>query len=152
MDPRRSISIPLLFLLFLTVSACKEKTPLIQIEAPEAAISPMLFGVASVFMRIVNSGGADDELLSARTELEGTITELHDIVDGKMVKVERIPIPADSSVLLRPARHHIMIFKIPAALKEGSDFSLVLTFKRSGEKRLRLPLQKFSPGRRPLQK
>lgn len=142
----------LVFVLLLSAAGCKEKTPVIQIESAEATISPMLVGVASIFMKIVNSGGADDTLVAARTEVQGTITELHDIRDGKMVKVESIAIPPDSTVLLRPARHHIMILKLPADMKEGSQFSLVLTFKRSGEKRLPLQLQPFARSRGKLQK
>jgi len=149
---RTPVSFLILILLFLPAAGCKVKTPVIRIESPEAAISPLLIGVASVFMKIVNSGGADDLLVNARAEVQGTITELHDIQDGKMVRVESIAIPSDSTVLLRPARHHIMILKLPADLKEGSEFSLVLIFKRSGEKRLRLPLQSFSPGRERLHK
>jgi copper(I)-binding protein len=137
---------------FLAVAAgCRERGPAIRIESPEAAISPMLVGVASVFMRIVNTGGGDDVLLGARADVSETITELHDIQDGKMRKVESIPIPADGTVVLRPARFHIMIFKLPKNAREGYAFDLLLKFKKSGEKRVPLRLASFAPGRKTFQ-
>ena len=56
-----------------------------------------------------------------------------------MVKVDSIDVPADSQVVLRAARQHIMIYKMPKDIKEGSHFDLVLTFKRSGEQNRSLP-------------
>lgn len=139
-------------LLAFAAGGCKERVPVIRIEAPEAAISPMLVGVASVFMRIVNTGGGDDVLLSARADVPQAITELHDIQDGKMVKVESISIPADSTTVLRPARFHIMIFNLPKNVQEGYSFDLLLKFKKSGEKRVSLQLASFAPGRKGLKK
>lgn len=137
--------------LIAAAAGCKERVPAIRIESPEAAISPMLVGVASVFMQIVNTGGGNDVLLGARADVPGTITELHDVQDGKMMRMESIPIPADSTTVLRPARFHIMIFKLPKNAQEGYAFDLMLKFKESGEKRVSLRLTTFAPGRKALQ-
>ncbi len=59
-------------------AACSPGEPQIVVEEPEAKLSPVILGVASVFMKIVNTGNGDDRLLSARTDMPGAITELHD--------------------------------------------------------------------------
>lgn len=132
---------------FFLLAGCKASVPAIEIESPEAAVSPMWVGVASVFMKIVNTGGGDDVLVDARTDIPGTVTEMHDIQDGKMVKVESIPVPANGSVVLRPAKFHLMIFKMPKTMKAGSEFNLSMSFKKSGEKVIPLQLTTFAPGR-----
>lgn len=145
-----TLAVVLLFV--FPLSGCKPAAPVIAIEAPEAAISPAFVGVVSVFMKIANTGGGEDALIGARTDIPGTVTELHDIREGKMVTVESIPIPAKDGVVLRPAKYHIMIFKLPKTMKEGSPLNLYLTFKKSGEKTVPLELINFAPGRKPLQK
>lgn len=139
---------PVFCSLIILTTSCKAGVPVIQVESPEANLSPALIGVASVFMKINNTGSADDVLISARTEIPGTITELHDIQDGKMVKVEGISIPSNSMVVLRPARLHIMIFKMPKDMTEGAHFNVLLNFKKSGEKSVPVQLTKFAPGTR----
>ena len=54
--------------------ACSSGVPQVLVEEPEAKISPVMLGVASVFMKVVNSGNGDDRLLSARTDIPGAIT------------------------------------------------------------------------------
>ncbi len=94
-------------------------------------------------MKINNAGGAGDTLLNASAEIPGTVTELHDIQDGKMVKVGSIAIPAGETVMLRPARHHIMIFKLPDNAGEGYNLTLLLTFQKSGGMKIPLKLKNF---------
>ena len=125
---------------------CKAGVPQLRIEAVEANRSPVLLGVASVFMKIENSGGSDDAIVAARADVPGSIAELHDIRDGQMVTVDAIEIPAATTVVLRPARHHIMILNLPKDAKEGFKFTVTLTFKKSGEKKVPLELTPFTPG------
>lgn len=148
MKKRFTLLVTLLMLLGFVIAGCQKSTPVIAIESPQAALSPMLVGVASIFMKINNSGGADDVLISAGTDIPGTITELHDIIDGKMVKVESIDVPAESQVVLRPAKHHIMVFKLPKEMRQGAVFNLYLKFKKAGEKTVPVELVTFSPGTR----
>lgn len=143
---RRAISIAggMVLICFLLLTGCTERQAVIGIESPEAKISPTLLGVVSVFMTIRNTGNAEDHLMNARTVLPGTVVEMHDIVDGKMVKVDGIQVPADSRVVLRAARHHVMIYKMPREMMEGAEFDLILTFKRSGERTVHCTLSSFS--------
>lgn len=126
------------------MTGCKTGDPVIAIESPQAALSPMMLGTGSVFMKILNTGTADDILLNAHAEISSSITELHDVQDGKMVKVENIRIPSASAIELRPGSLHIMIFKMPKDVKEGYEFSLVLNFKKSGARTLRLKLTSYA--------
>jgi copper(I)-binding protein len=115
-------------------AACSPGVPRIMVEEPEAKLSPVMLGVASVFMKIVNSGNGDERLLSARTDIPGTMTELHDEQDGKMTTVSSMDVPANSTLVLGPAGKHIMIFRIPRTMKAGTELRIMLTFKRSGER------------------
>ena len=71
------------FSAFFLQAGCKEGVPVIAIESPEAAVSPMWVGAASVFMKIMNTGRGDDVLVGARTDIPGTVTEMHDITGWK---------------------------------------------------------------------
>ena len=118
--------------------------PQIKISGQDARLSPVMIGVGSIFMKIENSGNADDSIVNARLALLGTVTELHDIKDGKMVKIDRINIPAGSAVELKPKGLHIMVFKMPETIKDGSEVTLHLTFERSGEKQVTLKFGKWA--------
>lgn len=119
------------------------KAPEITIEAPEAMLSPALLGVASVFMKIVNSGGPDT-LLAARVNVPKAVVELHDVKDRRMVKVDSIKIPKRSTVELKPGSLHIMIFELPKDIKEGSKLVLTLVFEKSGEKQVAVEIASMS--------
>ena len=125
-----------------TVAGCKQGTPQISLGPADAVLSPMLIGVGSVFLEIANKGNAEDYLLSAEAVIPGTITELHDMQDGKMARVERMRIPPHDSVRLRPGGLHIMIFKMPRNVSEGSECILRLNFEKSGPMNVALKFAK----------
>jgi periplasmic copper chaperone A len=133
-----------LVLSLLGGAACSSGVPQIAVEQPEAKLSPVILGVASIFMKIVNSGNGDDQLLSARTDIPGAMTELHDEKDGKMTTITSMDVPANSTLVLRPAGKHIMIFRIPRTMKSGEELRIVLTFKRSGEKTVMTKLTSYA--------
>jgi hypothetical protein len=54
------ISGALLLILTMNHAGRTQGMPVITIESVEARLSPMLIGVASVFMKIGNTGGGDD--------------------------------------------------------------------------------------------
>ena len=135
-------SILLCATLVMSVGACS-RSPQIEIKEQEAILSPVLLGVCSIFMKIENSGNAEDTLVEAKVDILNTVTELHDVRDGKMITQERIPIPAKSVVHLRPARQHIMVFKLPKDMREDEEFVLYLRFEKSGEKRVAVKFLKI---------
>lgn len=112
----------------------------ISIRNQEAVISPMLIGVASVFMDIENAGKGDDELIGGRTDIPGTSVELHDVKKDRMVQIRSIEIPHKSTVQLKPKSLHIMIFSIQKGAEKGHELTLFLKFRKSGEKKVGLRL------------
>lgn len=133
-----------LFAFLLGGAACSPGEPRIVVEEAEAKLSPVILGVASVFMKIVNTGNGNDRLLSARTVMPGAITELHDEKDGKMTTVTGMDVPANSTLVLKPAGKHIMIFKLPRTMQAGTELRIVLTFKRSGERAIVMKLTDYA--------
>ncbi len=118
--------------------------PQIKISGQDARLSPVMIGVGSIFMKIENSGSGDDSLINARLAIPGTITEIHDIKDGKMVKIDRINVPSGSAVELKPKGLHVMVFKMPETIKDGSEVTLHLTFERTGDKLLTIKFGKWA--------
>lgn len=114
--------------------------PQIKIEAPEARMSRVIVGSVSVFMKISNTGKAEDTLVGARVDVPSAIVEIHDTENGKMFRKEKLRIPPADAVELKPGGLHIMIFKMPEDIKEGSEFRLVLLFEKSGEKQVDVKL------------
>jgi copper(I)-binding protein len=134
----------LLVVFLLGNFACASGEPDILVEEPEAKRSPVILGVASVFMKIVNSGNGDDLLLSARADIPGAITELHDEKNGKMTTVTSMDVPANNSLVLRPNGRHIMVFRMPRSMKTGAEFRIVMTFKHSGERTVNIKLTEYA--------
>jgi copper(I)-binding protein len=117
----------------LAAASCSG-SPSIAIAGPEARLSPVLLRTCSVFMRIENAGSGDDSLLGAAVGIPGAVAELHGVVDGKMVKQQRVRIPARGAVELRPGGLHVMVFGLPGEAGKGYEFTLRLAFERAGEK------------------
>lgn len=119
---------------------CSPRVPEITVTEQDAKFSPIIVGSGSVFMKIINTGRGDDALVRAQVSMPGAIVELHEVNDdGKMVRTDLIRIPAKSTVRLRPAGAHVMIFKMPKEVQEGHQFILTLSFERTGD--LRVPMQ-----------
>lgn len=135
-----------LAVLFALGAGCTAQAPQITIEGQYANLSPMLIGVGSVFMKIENGGGKD-ALVRATVDIPGAVVEMHDVQDGRMVKVDRISIRSHGTVELKPRALHIMIFKMPKEIKIGSAVTLTLVFEKTGE--LQVPV-KFAPAAQPV--
>lgn len=112
------------------------------VDEQEAQFSKMRPDVGSVFMRIKNDTKTDDNLINAEVDIKGAYTELHDVKEGSMVKINRIPVPAGATVRLKRGGLHIMLFNLPIELKEGDEFTLTLIFEKSGRKDLKVRFSK----------
>lgn len=122
-------------------TGCSSSPPQITIEGQYAEFSPLFIGAGSFYMTIRNAGGRD-KLAGVAASLPGTVIELHDVRDKRMVRVEEIPIPARDTVELKPGSLHIMIYNMPKAIRQGSELDLTLRFQRSGERTVTVRLQK----------
>jgi len=125
-------------LLLLTSLACGAAAacsgaPRIAVSGAEAWLSPVVIGACSIFLRIENAGNGGDSLLGARVDVPGAVAELHGVTDGRMVKRDRIPVPANGVLELKPGGLHIMVFRLPKSAVAGYELTLRLTFERTGE-------------------
>jgi copper(I)-binding protein len=140
---RRIIMLVMIGVVLAQGAECLAGSPEITVKEQKAVLSPMIVGAGAAFMTIVNEGSGDDTLVRARTDMEGTIVELHDVKDGKMIRTEDIAIPAKNTVVLRPGNLHIMVFNIPKSVNVDHAFALTLVFKKSGE--MTVPLRFTTP-------
>lgn len=93
----------------------------------------------AAFLKIINNGNNDDELIEAKSDI-ADITEIHEnIIDadtGRMMmrKINTLTIPMDETTLLQPKGHHIMFLNLKSPLTSGEHFPLTLIFENAGEK------------------
>lgn len=146
---RYELALILALILILVISGCSQKPPDIRISDIIAIPSPIMKGVVSVFMRISNDGGSD-HIIDARTDVNGSIVELHDIKDGRMVKIKDVKIPEKGKVEMIPGGLHIMIFNLPDAIMNGDAITLHLRFKRSGERSIEVKVLQKSANEIPM--
>lgn len=130
-------------------------------------MSPMVVGVAAVYLDIENTNTEADALVGATVAAEiAGFVELHesyeadedeaddgmdggddhgggmadDGMDGdgdgapmmRMRQVERIELPAGTTVSLEPGGLHIMLLDLVADLSAGDEFELTLEFEKAG--------------------
>ncbi len=94
----------------------------------------------AVYMTITNGTGADDALVSASSPAGAA--GVHEVVAvgsgdpmasaGPMMAMQpvaSVPIPAGTTLELRPGSFHIMITDLKAPLKAGSTIEVTLTFQ-----------------------
>ena len=125
----------------LLSAACSSQPPSLAITHPSAELSPMFFGVASVFMTIGNEGGKD-VLTGASVDVPGAVVELHDIKDRRMIKITKMSIPGHEQTEMIPGGPHLMIFNMPKTLGAGNQVVLTLHFKLSGERQVPVRLER----------
>lgn len=127
--------------LSIAVAGCSASPPQIAVEVAYAERSPVFLGAGSVYLTIRNDGGGD-ALLGAATALQQAVVELHDVKDGRMVRVKKIDVPSRSTVEFKPGSLHIMVFNMPKTVQSGSELELTLRFERSGDKKVTVRFQK----------
>jgi hypothetical protein len=132
--------------LILQGTGCTAQPPQITVEDQYANLSGMFLGAGSVFMKIRNTGGKD-VLIGATAALPNMMVELHDVTDNRMVKTEKISIPARGMVELKPRSLHIMLFNMPKSIQVGAEIVLSLSFEKSGE--LKVPVRFEKPRESP---
>lgn len=92
---------------------------------PDVAPGEAMTGVFGV---IANTGDKDLVITSVESDVAG-ITELHEVVDGTMRKIQGdVTVPAGGELLLEPGADHIMLMDITKPLSPGDDVTVTLTF------------------------
>lgn len=109
------------------------------------ARAAMAGGNSAAYMLLHNHGTEDDALISASSDVADAV-ELHLSqmkADGtmEMVQQEKIDLPADGEVELKPGSYHVMFIGLKKDLMAGSEITLTLTFQKAGEITLTVPVK-----------
>jgi copper(I)-binding protein len=114
-----------------------------------ARATPPNAPTSAVFTQIMNSDDHDRFIVSAATSAAGKV-ELHDVIkEGdvmKMRQIERIKVPANGKVELKPGSLHIMLFELTKPFKEGENIDVELTFANGEKHQFTAPIKKVMSG------
>ncbi len=99
--------------------------------------------LGAAYMVIENHGDVADRLVTAASDVAGTV-ELHQtkMENGamKMSRVEGMEIPAGGEFKLERGGYHVMLIDLKRDLNEGDEVSLTLTFEHAGEVKVVAPV------------
>lgn len=90
---------------------------------------------AAGYMRIRNTGGEADAIVSASSTMAERIEFHTHLMEGsvmKMRQVAKVDVPAAGETEFAPGRFHLMIFGLNENVKPGGILPLTLTFEKSG--------------------
>ncbi len=126
-----------IIIISFAISCTIGKTP--KIRVANSKLVSLAGEKASAFMLIINDGEVSDVLIGCSIkEFPSTQGELHDVINGKMQKIEEINIPSKEVTVLKKGTLHLMFFNMPEKL--GNEVTLVLTFRKSGIIEVKTPI------------
>ncbi len=103
---------------------------------------------SAVFMTLKNTTNQPRALVEARSTAAKTVElHTHRKEDGvmKMVKIDRIEIPAQSSVELKPGGLHVMLIGLIGDLKAGEKVKVDLVFDDGSQEAIVAPVRSIQP-------
>ncbi len=100
---------------------------------------------SAIYLEIFNNSEVDYNLVNVSSDIANRV-ELHkSFVDekgvSKMVRLDKLVIPAKSSVVLQPSGIHIMLLGLKRILKIGNKFDLFLYFDNSIQKIIQVKVE-----------
>ena len=111
----------------------------IRLQSAWARSSPPGATVAAVYLRIDNTGGKADRLLSIKSDVASS-AEVHrtTVEEGiaRMRKVSMLHVGANEVVALAPGGLHIMLFGLKKPLVAGKTITVELGFEVSGKQKV----------------
>lgn len=127
--------IPLLVLALLSCSPTAPQAPDIEVGSAWARASLPGKPASAAYFTLSNRGGAEDVLVDV-TSKSGS-ADLHSTtMNGgimRMRKLDRLPIPAGSTVQLEPGGTHVMLTRLAEPLQAGERLELTLRFTKSAQ-------------------
>ena len=97
------------------------------------------------YLNISNSGSSDITLVGAATPRAGRVsiheTSMHDSVMRMTPVRGGLPIPAGTTVELKPHSFHLMLEKLKSPLREGESIPLTLSFEGAEEMQVDLAVE-----------
>ncbi|NOH78428.1 copper chaperone PCu(A)C [Vibrio sp. RE86] len=114
-----------------------------------ARATPPNAATSAVFTEIMNRSEQVRYIVAASTDAADKV-ELHDVLkEGdvmKMRQIDRIEIPANGSVELKPGSLHIMLFNLKKPLVEGEEIDVQITFANGDKQTFTAPIKKVMSG------
>ena len=100
---------------------------------------------SAIYMDIKNSGDID-YIVDVQTDI-AHMAELHKTVIesgiSQMVHIDRLALPKNVDVKLKPKGLHIMLMGLEKPLKPGDDFEVTLVFEKAGKIKVKVPVKKL---------
>ena len=133
----------------MLLSACAPAAK--DVEASDVwARTGMAGGNSAVYMMLVNGTSADDELLSASSDVAEAV-ELHESKMGANGEMQMIPqasilLAAGAKVEFKPGGLHVMLIGLKQELKIGDEFELTLHFKNHADITLKVIVKEAMMG------
>ena len=133
----------------ILLSACAPTAK--DVEASDVwARTGMAGGNSAVYMMLVNGTSADDELLSASSDVAEAV-ELHESKMGENGEMQMIPqasilLAAGAKVEFKPGGLHVMLIGLKQELKIGDEFELTLHFKNHADITLKVIVKEAMMG------
>lgn len=116
----------------------------IEIEGAYARASIPNVPNSAAFFVIKNNSDKDIAITSANSDAAQK-NELHTHIKEnkmmKMMKIEKLVVPAKSSLELKSGGDHVMLMGLKKELKAGDEISLELSFSDGDKKKIKVPVK-----------
>lgn len=116
----------------------------IEIEGAYARASIPNVPNSAAFFVIKNNSDKDIAITSANSDIAEK-NELHTHIKEnkmmKMMKIEKLVVPAKSSLELKSGGDHVMLMGLKKELKVGDEINLELSFSDGDKKKIKVPVK-----------
>ena len=116
----------------------------VKIEGAYARASIPNMPNSAAFFVIKNNSDKDIAITSANSDIAEK-NELHTHIKEnqmlKMMKIEKLVVPAKSSLELKSGGDHVMLMGLKKELKAGDEISLELSFSDGDKKSIKVPVK-----------
>ena len=116
----------------------------VEIEGAYARASIPNVPNSAAFFVIKNNSDKDIAITSANSDIAEK-NELHTHIKEnemmKMMKIEKLVVPAKSSLELKSGGDHVMLMGLKKELKAGDEINLELSFSDGDKKKIKVPVK-----------
>ena len=127
----------------LASTAAMGQTGQVEIKDPWARATPAKADAGAAYLTIVSP--VPDELVSVSSPVAKK-AGLHTMtMEGSVMKMrplDKVDIPANQPITLKPGGMHIMLQGLNEPLQAGQSFPLTLTFEKAGHKQVEVAIEK----------
>lgn len=102
----------------------------------DVSVDASVAGMAQIHETVMAEGMTESSEMSTGTTAAPAMT---------MQEVDEIALPAGEAVSLAPGGYHIMLMKLVAPLKVGTEITVTLTFKNAGDVQVTVPVLDEAP-------